>query len=307
MARRVMARLASLAALLVACAALATPGTARGEEILVLKSRDLGLYNRAVEGILSSYRLDRGEHVTLVTLSAPDGAAAREPDMPPDVVIAVGAAAVRHATADYPKTPIVYTMVVRPEGLQLTPYTVGISMFIPPADMVATLNLISPNIRYVGVLHGPEHTPLIEEAVTRLRGYETRLVPVEVKDERDLPRLARRLVRQSDALWVVPGTVTNLDAFQFLLKLSFEHRVPLVVDAPAAVRSGALLAITPDPVDLGRQAARLAGYMISGEALPPERLFYPDMSNLAINLKTAHTLGIQVPDLLVEFASLTVQ
>jgi len=288
---------------------------ARGEEILVYKSSDLELYNRAVEGVLGSYRVDRGEHVTLITLhpkdAAPDASGAapppKDPDLPPDVIVAVGAAATRHAAERYPDTPIVYTMVVRPDRLALTPHTIGISMFVPPADMVATLNLISPNIRYIGVLHGPEHTGLIGDAVTGLRGYETQLVPVEVDDERDLPQLARRLMRQCDAVWIVPGTVTSLDAFQFLLKLSFEHRVPLVVDAPAAVRSGALLAITPDPVDLGRQAARLAGYLLSGEGLPPDKLFYPDMSNLSINLKTAHSLGIQVPEILVEFASLTVQ
>lgn len=284
---------------------------ARGEEILVLKSSDLGLYDRAVEGVLGSYRVDRGEHVTLIDLhpgdAPPDAPPPKDPELPPDVIVAVGAAATRHALERYPDTPVVYTMVVRPDRLPLTDHSVGISMFVPPADMVATLNLISPNIRYVGVLHGPEHTSLIGDAVTGLRGYETQLVPVEVDDERDLPKLARRLVRQCDALWIVPGTVTSLDAFQFLLNLSFEHRVPLVVDAPAAVRSGALLAITPDPVDLGRQAARLAGYLLSGEGLPPDKLFYPDMSNLAINLKTARSLGIRVPEILVEFASLTVQ
>lgn len=309
--RRARAIAAALAAALAACAT----APAGAEEILVYKSSDMGLYNRAVEGVLGSYRVDRGEHVTLIDLhpkdapaSAPEAAPQpADPDIPPDVIIAVGADATRHAVERYPNTPIVYTMVVRPDRLALTPRTVGISMFVPPADMVATLNLISPNIRYVGVLHGPEHAGLIGNAVTGLRGYETQLVPVEVDDERDLPRLARRLVRQVDALWIVPGTVTSLDAFQFLLNLSFEHRVPLVVDAPAAVRSGALLAITPDPVDLGRQAARLAGYLVSGEGLPPDKLFYPDMSNLAINLKTARSLGIQVPEILVEFASLTVQ
>jgi len=306
---------AILAAAVLAASLWGVGAPARGEEILVYKSGDLGLYNRAVEGVLGSYRVDRGEHVTLIDLhpkeaapNAPEAAPQpKDPDLPPDVIIAVGAAATRHAVERYPDTPIVYTMVVRPDRLPLTPKTVGISMFVPPADMVATLNLISPNIRYIGVLHGPEHSGLIGDAVTGLRGYETQLVPVEVDNERDLPMLARRLVRQVDALWIVPGTVTSLDAFQFLLHLSFEHRVPLVVDAPAAVRSGALLAITPDPVDLGRQAARLAGYMTSGEGLPPDKLFYPDMSNLAINLRTARSLGIQVPEILVEFASLTVQ
>jgi putative ABC transport system substrate-binding protein len=303
------APLAALAVLAALAGVIAWAGVVRAEEVLVLKSRDLRLYNRTVEGVEGSYREDRGEHVTVVDLQgrAEPVAAAGAKAPGPDVVIAVGAPATRYAVARYPRTPIVYTMVVRPDRIEATPHTIGVSMFVPLADMVATLNLISPNIRYVGVLHGPEHRQMIQDAVTRLKGYETQLIPVEVADPRDLPRLARRLVLQCDALWIAPGTVTSVDAFQFLLKLSFEHRVPLVVDAPAVVRSGALLAITPDPVDLGRQAARLADYLVSGEGLPPDKLFYPDMENLTINLKTAHSLGIQVPPLLVEFASTVIR
>lgn len=297
---RGLARLAAWAALVAGLVALAAPA-ARAEEVLVIKSRDLRLYDRAVDGVLASYRVERGEHVTLLNLADP---AVPVKDLPvPDVVVAVGAPATRYAVSKYPETPIVYTMVVRPDRLTLTPYTVGISMFAPLADLVSTLTLVSPGIRYLGVLHGPEHRKMIADAVERLKGYETQLVPVEVTDERDLPRLARRLVLQCDALWIAPGTVTSVDAFQFLLKLSFEHRVPLVVDVPAVVRSGALLSVTPDPVDLGRQAARLAGYLLSGEGLPPDRLFYPDMANLAINLKTAKSLGIPVSPFLVQFAS----
>jgi ABC-type uncharacterized transport system substrate-binding protein len=60
-------------------------------------------------------------------------------------------------------------------------------------------------------------------------------------------------------------------------------------------------------VDLGRQAARLAGYLLSGEGLPPDRLFYPDMANLAINVKTAKSLGIPVSQFLLDFASVVVR
>jgi len=274
------------------------------DQVLVIKSRDLGLYNQAVAGVMGSYRVDRGERVRVMDLGAPDTASATA--SPPDVIIAVGAAATRYAVEHY-NTPVIYCMVARPERLALPPRAVGISMFVPVADMLATLRLAAPNLRYVGVLHGPAHRKLIRNAVAHLTGFEVKLIPVEVTDDRRLPELARRLVLQADALWVVPGTVTSLDAMQFLLKLSTEHRVPLIADSPAMVRAGALLAVTPDPVDLGRQAARLAGYLLSGEGLPPDRLFYPDMANLAVNLKTAHALGIRVPPMLAEFASVVVE
>ncbi len=286
---------------------------ALADQILVLSSANLPLYNRAVNGVTGAFRMDRGEHVRVVRvdeLTDPSTGSGQNMDgldkAAVDVIVAVGAKAARYAAEHYASTPIIYCMVVRPEQLTLTPYSVGVSMFVPVSDMLATLQLVSPNLRHVGVLHSPAQRGMLQEAVKQLGGYEVRLMPVEVSDPRQLPKLARRLVLQSDALWVAPGTIDDLDAMQFLLKLSFEHRVPLVADSPALVRAGALLAVVPDPVDLGRQAGRLAGYLLSGEGLPPDRMFYPDMANLAINLKTARNLGIEVPQLLQDFASVVV-
>jgi putative ABC transport system substrate-binding protein len=284
-----------------------TANLAWADQVLVIKSSDLTLYNRAVQGVTSSYRMDRGEVVQVFDLAEAQGADSKLLPERPDVVITIGAAATRFASKRYPLRPIVYCMVVRPDRLDLGAFAQGISMFVPVADMLATLQLVSSNIRHVGVLHAPEHREMIAEAMDNLQGFEATIIPVELKDPRDLPRAARRLVMQTDALWVVPGTVNRLDALQFLLKLSFEHRVPMVGDSPAVVRAGALLSIMPDPVDMGRQAARLAGYLLSGEGLPSERLFYPDMASLAINLKTARAWGIKVPPLLVDFATVTVE
>lgn len=285
---------------------LALPARAGAETILVINSADLNLYNRAVGRIVPSFREDRGEHVTVLSLADIRSGKAAPPEHP-DVVIPVGAAATRYAAETFPDRPMVYCMVMHPERIELPPGAIGISMFVPVADMLATLTLISPNIHHVGVILGPEHRDMVQAAQEKLIGYETTLIPVEIDDERDLPKLARRLVLQSDALWIVPGALSSREAYRFLLKLSFEHRVPLVGDSPALVRAGALFAVTPDPESLGEQAARLAGYRIEGEPLPDTPLLYPDMANFSVNLKTAKSLGIKVPPLMAAFASLRVE
>ncbi|MFQ5508989.1 MAG: ABC transporter substrate-binding protein [Leptospirillia bacterium] len=301
-----MRRLRTVCGLCLLLSAVFGPYRAAAEEVLVIQSGNLRLYSLAAEGVVSSFHEARGEHVTLLNLEeikpGEEGAAPAKPDL----VLTVGADATRYSIEHYPATPTVYCMVVRPERLHLPDHIIGISMFSTVADMLATLTLISGNVRHVGVLHRPEHRQVIQEAIDGLTGYEITLIPVEVPDERAFPKLARRLVLQSDALWIVPGSITNVDAFRFLRRLSFEHRVPLVGDSAAMVRAGALISITPDPVDVGRQAARLGGYLMSGESLPPDRLFYPDMANLAINFKTARAMGIEVPPMLADFASETV-
>jgi len=298
-------RAALVAALLIWTGGGATP--ALSEEILLIYG-DQPLYQQATDGVTDSFRADLGERVTRLPLNDLLSGAVSMGELPtPDVVIAVGAAATRAASQRYPERPIVFCMVIRPERIDLSPYAVGISMFVPIQDLIATLALISPNIRHLGVLHGPEHRAMIEEESARLTGFETRLIPVEINDDRDLPKLARKLVLQSDALWIVPGSLSGPEAYQFLLRLSTEHRVPLIGDSPALVKAGAFMSITPDPTDIGRQAGRLAGYLLSGEGLPPEPMFQPDMANLSLNLRTARAMNIEIPPLVRQFASIAVE
>jgi len=85
-----------------------------------------------------------------------------------------------------------------------------------------------------------------------------------------------------------------------------EHKLPLSAPATANVRDGALTSLGHDNIPLGRQAAGLAHQILGGikpADLPVEsaELF------LSVNLNTANTIGILVPNQVLDAAHVIVR
>ena len=80
-----------------------------------------------------------------------------------------------------------------------------------------------------------------------------------------------------------------------IFRLALERRLPTMVGFVPWVRAGALLAYAVDLVDTWRQATRYVSEILRGAdpaTLPIEQ---PTIFQVAINMRTARTLGIELP------------
>jgi putative ABC transport system substrate-binding protein len=68
------------------------------------------------------------------------------------------------------------------------------------------------------------------------------------------------------------------------------------------VRSGALLALSCDNADIGRQAGELAVKILNGARPTDLPITVPEKIRLAINLKTAKRIGLNIPSQIVDKA-----
>ena len=85
------------------------------------------------------------------------------------------------------------------------------------------------------------------------------------------------------------------------------HRLPTVFGEPAAVRVGGLLAYSVDWPEMSRQAANYVDRILRGAKpgdLPVEQ---PTKYMLVVNLKTAHVLGLTIPQSLLLRADEVIQ
>ena len=97
---------------------------------------------------------------------------------------------------------------------------------------------------------------------------------------------------------VTIGTLT--DAHRDVIgKLAARHRLPAVYPFPFFVRSGGLISYGPDIVDSYRRAAGYVDRILKGEKPADLPVQQPTKIDLAINLKAAKALGLEIPPTLL--------
>ena len=81
-----------------------------------------------------------------------------------------------------------------------------------------------------------------------------------------------------------------------------QHRLPAVYGIRTSVAQGALMSYGPDPIDNFRRAASYVDRIFKGAKPADLPVQQPTKFELAINLKTARALDLQIPDKLLALA-----
>jgi len=173
----------------------------------------------------------------------------------------------------------------------------GILLEVPLDRQLGAIRSLLPGQRRVGVLYDPSKTSaVVEEARRQAKAFGLELVAVQVSTEKDVPASLRTLLPTVGALWLVPdSTVLTDESLRYILNTALDEKVPVIGFSPEFARSGALLSLSANYVDIGRQAGGLARRILDGQVRLPLKAVPADRIKMALNVKTAQFLGIDIP------------
>jgi putative ABC transport system substrate-binding protein len=168
------------------------------------------------------------------------------------------------------------------------------------------LKEIAPAVTRVAVLFNPETAPFAQHY---LRFIETSApafgVVVNAAPIRSISEIEAAIEAQARAfgggLIVLPDTFTFSNRAP-LIALAARHRLPAIYAVRGQAVDGGLLSYGPDTIDLYRRAAAYVNRILKGEKPADLPVQNPNKYELAINLKTAKALGLQIPDKLLALA-----
>lgn len=275
-------------------------GQAAGPEIAILKSSDLKAYSDAVEGFKAT---------------APGGATYVEYDLRGDLdqgkqlarkirasdaslVVAVGLKAALAAKIEVVDVPVLYMMILDPLKHHLTAANMtGVLLDIPTDRQLKIMRAFLPSLRRIGMLYDPDKTtPKLKEAESYAAGYQFKLRGFAVGNEKEVPQQLRMLLSESEALWLVPdSTVLTDESIRFILESSVAKQVPVIGFSPEFTRLGALLSLSVDYGEVGREAGLLAKRILNGDQPLPLTPVPVQQIKITVNQKTARYLGITIP------------
>jgi putative tryptophan/tyrosine transport system substrate-binding protein len=232
----------------------------------------------------------------------------------PDVILAHSSEAVAPLLEATHTVPIVFAVVADPVGAGYVESlsrpggnATGFTSFDYPiaGKWLELLKEIAPWVTRVAVLRetataaGPAQFSAIQAAASSF-GVELR--PVNMGNAGEIERTITAFGKSSNGGLIVTGSVQAAVNRELIVALAARYRLPAVYYARYVVTVGGLISYGPNYVDEFRQAAGYVDRILKGEKPADMPVQAPTKFELVINLKTAKTLGLTVPNNLLSTA-----
>jgi len=226
----------------------------------------------------------------------------------PDVIVPYATRvlnAIRGATRDIPvvflatSDPVALGFVqslARPGG-NLTGFT--LYEVSTAGKLVQLLKEIAPHVSRVALLASPDNTTAMTgfwksiQEVSKSLGVNPSYFPV--RSAAEIEGALTDFARRSNGGIVLPTDVTTFTHRDVIIGLAAQHQLPAIYTFRADVQRGGLMCYGPDTGDLFRRAASYVDRVLKGEKPSDLPVQAPTKFELAINMKTANALGLNVP------------
>jgi ABC-type uncharacterized transport system substrate-binding protein len=230
----------------------------------------------------------------------------------PDVLLATnspGVAALRQATRSIPIVfmgigdPVVQgfvTSLARPGG-NVTGFT-GFE-FTLGGKWIGLLKEMTPAITRVTYIFHPEIGPFYPlwvgsvEAAAVAASIELTAVPIRAVA--DIERAVGAIAGQPNGGLIVQPDSYTIANRKLIIELSLRQRLPAIFAYRSETADGGLMSYGPDLPDLYRRCAAYIDRILKGEKPGELPVQQPTKFELVINLKTARSLGLEVPPTLL--------
>jgi putative tryptophan/tyrosine transport system substrate-binding protein len=266
-------------------------------DIAILQSSNIPAYREAVAGLKAT---------------GPIGAIYTEYDLQGDLelgkklarklrasnaslVVAVGLKAALAAKVEIVDIPIVYMMILDPLKHQLTAANMtGTVLDVPLDRQVKIMRIFLPTLHRVGTLYdAAKNGSRVKNAVEQAGIFDVQVYGLPVESEKDVPQQLRALFQNVEALWLMPDSaVLTHESIPFILESALARRIPVIGFSPELTRLGALLSISIDYGDVGRDTGLLVKRILNSEGLLPLNPLPIERLKITVNLKTARFLDM---------------
>ena len=275
-------------------------------DIAILQSSDITAYREAIAGLKATGPIGAiyTEYDVQGDLELGKKLARKLRASNASLVVAVGLKAALAAKLEIADVPIVYMMILDPLKHQPTAANMtGTLLEVPVDRQLKIMRMFLPTIRRLGTLYDPTKTSSrMKDAVRQATTSNFQLKGLPVESEKDVPQQLRTLLGDVEALWLMPdSTVLTNESVRFILESSLANQIPVIGFSPEFTRLGALLSLSVNHGDVGRETGMLAKRILDGERLLPLNPVPIERLKITVNLKTARFLGITFPKELTSF------
>jgi putative ABC transport system substrate-binding protein len=232
----------------------------------------------------------------------------------PDVILASGGAVAGSLLQVTRTVPIVFTLTPDPVGAGFVESlarpggnATGFTSieYRMSGKWLELLREIAPRVTRVAVLRDPTIPAgigqfAVLQSVAPSLGIE--LSSISGRDAPEIKGAVTEFARSSNSGLIVLGSAVSVLHRDLIITLAARHMLPAFYPGSYFVSSGGLISYSADSTEPHRRAASYVDRILKGEKPANLPVQNPTKYELAVNLKTAKALGLEIPDRLLALA-----
>ena len=228
-----------------------------------------------------------------------------------DVIVPVGGAATQAVQQATRTIPIVMSVVIDPVGSGLVASlahpggnVTGLTIMAPDliGKQLELLKEVVPKVSRVALLWNPANpgsAPQLRQAEAAAQALGVRLQPLEARGPQEIDSAFAAMTRErAGALLILPDAIFGNQRRQ-IAELAAKRRLPSLLGVAEYAEAGGLMTYSANNLDLERRAATFVDKILKGAKPADLPIEQPSKFELIINLKTAKTLGLTIPQSLL--------
>ncbi|MDB5989106.1 MAG: transporter substrate binding family protein, partial [Herbaspirillum sp.] len=229
----------------------------------------------------------------------------------PDVAVAIATPSAQALIAATRDIPIVFSAVSDPVAAKLVKSweasgtnVTGVSDMSPLQAQIDLMLKVVPKAKRVGVIYNPgeaNSVAIVTELRKLLSARGMTLVEAGAARSIDVASAAQSLVGKADVIYA-PTDNNVMSAFEGIVKVAEQTRLPIVAADTSAVRRGAAAAIGLNYYDLGRQTGKIVVRILNGEAPGTIAVQTSTTFELFVNPEAARKQGLTLSADLIKSA-----
>lgn len=168
---------------------------------------------------------------------------------------------------------------------------------------IDTLKEIDRRVERVAVIFNPQTAPYaghyLRSVEAAASSFTVAVTSVPVHDTAELERAVATFASVSNSALIVLPDIFTRNNRQQIISLAGKYRLPSIYPFKFFITAGGLISYGVDDVDLFRRAASYVDRILKGTKPAQLPVQQPIKYELAINLKTAKALGLDIPHTLL--------
>ena len=230
----------------------------------------------------------------------------------PDVVVGIATPSAQALASAARNIPLVFSAVTDPVGAKLVKSmdkanggnTTGVSDLSPINSHMELIKQIVPTAKKLGVIYNPgeaNSVTLVELVNKHAPENGMEVVEAGAPKSSDVLAAARSLVGKVDVIYV-PTDNTVVSAFEAVIKVATQSKIPVISADTDSVKRGAIAAQGFNYYDLGRQTGMMVADILNGKKAGDIQPQGVSKTELYVNPEAAKSMGVTLSEELIKSA-----